>query len=133
MKPMPPGPSLDQIRIDVDEWQVPTFPSATPHGAAAHLRKEAIELYGELWEPAGNQFDGDVIGPLEREIHTYDRDLVRMEMADIFFMLVQLERTTGINLAQAVADKLKINEARAWGEPNEQGVVEHVRGDDGAE
>lgn len=93
-------PVLDAVSRDIVEWGTKTFPRATPESISEHLRREAEELA---------KAPGD-----------------RMEQADVFFLLVQLAGGPEA-LAAACREKLDINKARTWGEPDADGVVEHVR------
>lgn len=97
----PAGATLEAVLDDVRQWQVETFPQATPQSISAHLLAEAREL-------AENPTD-------------------RMEMADVLMLLSGLAKHTGVDLASAVREKLAICRARQWGRPNAQGFVEHVR------
>lgn len=95
------APSLDVLARDIQAWGARTFPDSTPASTAEHLRREVVEL-------------------LENPGH-------REEQADVFHLLVQLARVTGNDLAADVAWKFAINQRRAWGQPDSDGVVEHVR------
>lgn len=90
---------LDLLRDEVIAWANATFTKASPHSKAAHLEREAKELRRD---------------PLDVE-----------EMADVFILLCHL--SDGYDLAGAVRAKLEKNKRRAWGEPDADGVVEHVR------
>lgn len=93
--------TLDSVTREVNEWQAVTFPRATPASVVEHLRREVLEL---------------VEDPTDLS-----------EIADVYFLLVGLTYELGVDLKQIVADKLAVNLKRQWGEPDEQGVVEHVR------
>lgn len=100
----PAVPTLDSIIREVNEWQAATFPRATPASVVEHLRREVDEL---VKDPA------DV-----------------MELADVVFLAVGLAYELDLtvdDLARVVAEKLAINRQRVWQEPDDQGVVEHVR------
>lgn len=97
--------TLDTILCDVTAWQRGQFPHATPASIAKHLLEEAQELQH---------------APSDR-----------MEIADVQILLAGLAAWQGIDLAEAVAEKLAINQARVWGKPDEHGVVKHVEVDDG--
>lgn len=97
-----PKLSLDAILREVGCWQASTFPNATPASCAEHLRREAEEL-------ADNPTDPE-------------------EMADVMMLLYGLSSSAGVDLRQAVADKLRKNRQRLWGQPDRHGVVEHIRG-----
>lgn len=57
----------------------------------------------------------------------------RMEYADCMMLLLDAYRMIGgsaDDLVQACYEKLEINKQRKWGEPDEHGVVEHIRTED---
>lgn len=89
---------LDTLRAEVISWANATFTLANPHSKAAHLEREA------------------------KELRAAPRDVE--EMADVFILLCHL--SDGHDLAAAVRAKLEKNKLRAWGEPDAEGVVEHV-------
>lgn len=97
-------PTLDSILAEVNEWQAVTFPRATPASVVAHLKKEVDELAADPTDTA--------------------------ELADVVFLVVGLAYELGLSmpdLAAVVARKLAVNRTRTWGEPDELGIVEHVR------
>lgn len=94
--------TLDSITREVNDWQAVTFPRATPESVVEHLRREVV----------------DELVPKPRD---------PMEVADVYFLLVGLAYELGVDLKQIVADKLAVNRARTWGQPDAHGVVEHVR------
>ena len=85
---------------DIQAWQHDTFPSATPESAAEHLRREALELLAYPYDPG--------------------------EQSDVFILLTQIAMLTGVDLYDAVCDKMAVNKARRWKHPDADGVVEHV-------
>ncbi len=92
---------LTEILKEINDWQDTVFKKATPHSAAAHLRREAEELWDD---------------PYEEE-----------EIADIFILLAGVAHLAGVDLEGAVERKMAVNRKRTWGEPDKQGVVEHIR------
>lgn len=99
------APTLDSVLAEVNAWQAVTFPRATPASVAEHLRREVLELVNDPTDTA--------------------------ELADVVFLVVGLAYELGLDmttLAAVVAQKLAVNQARTWGQPDEFGVVEHVRG-----
>lgn len=98
-RPAGPVDTLDTLAAELCAWAKVTFPKATPSSIAAHLAREVIEISKDPTDPE--------------------------EHADAFFLLVQLAETH--DLTAAVRAKLEKNKARQWGEPDEFGVVEHVR------
>lgn len=94
---------MDVIVREINEWQDKVFTAATAQSKAAHLKREADELYD-------NPTDGG-------------------EMADIFILLCGVAHKAGLNLEIEVEKKMAINRERIWGKPDAEGVVEHVESD----
>lgn len=98
-----PATRLDSALDEAHAWARATFPTETTEGVVKHLQKEVGELAKEPGDPG--------------------------EIADVLILLARLADRHGIDLAEAVRDKLAILRTREWGEPDADGVVEHVRGD----
>lgn len=83
-------------------WYAPDSPKPqTPKNIACSLAIEAAEV-------------------LEHFQWTDDRDGLEAlsgELADVALYLLQLASVSGINLEQAIVDKLEINASRTWPEP----------------
>lgn len=94
-------PTLDSVIREVNAWQAETFPRATPASVVEHLRREVAEL---------------IVDPTNTS-----------ELADVVFLAVGLAYELDVDLMTIVADKLAVNRARTWGQPDSQGVTEHVR------
>ena len=92
---------LTEIIKEINDWQDKVFTQATAESTAAHLLREAKELYDDPYD-AG-------------------------EIADIFILLAAVAHKTGVDIETAVERKMAINRLRTWGKPDKQGVVEHVR------
>lgn len=92
---------LDGLAMEHCDWARVVFNKSTPHSVTEHLRREAQEL---------------VDAPTDSS-----------EMADVFLLLVWLADITGTDLVGAIEEKIEINKARVWGEPDSQGVVQHIR------
>lgn len=54
-----------------------------------------------------------------------DSDLLANELADVMLYLLQLASVSGIDLEQAVIDKLKINKGRSWDQNLPGNEVDH--------
>jgi predicted house-cleaning noncanonical NTP pyrophosphatase (MazG superfamily) len=93
--------SLEAVWAESVPWQEETFPQATPKSIVAHLLREAQEL-------SENPDDWE-------------------EVADILLLVGHLLHKTGLNAAKITRDKLLKNMQRKWGEPDAEGVVEHIR------
>jgi NTP pyrophosphatase (non-canonical NTP hydrolase) len=72
----------------------------TPRNLAASICIEAAEILEHF------QWNDDV----------KDRAALGGELADVMLYLLQLAKITGIDLEQAVLDKLKANYDRTWGQ-----------------
>lgn len=95
-------PTLDTLAQQIRDWGRITFPTSTPESTFEHLRREVVN------ELSKDPTDGE-------------------EQADAFFLLVQLARVSGNDLAVEVQKKLEINLARKWKPADHLGVVEHVK------
>lgn len=93
--------SLDALTREIVEWQRETFPHGTPASCVAHLVEEVAELSANPTDPS--------------------------EIADCYFLIVGAANRAGVDLVAAVRDKLAVNRARVWGNPDANGVVNHVR------
>ena len=101
-------PSWDRILEEMHQWQLHQFPQATPHSALAHIKKELKEL----------------------DDTPYDME----EWVDLFFLTIQgltkLAREDLNAVRYEIYAKLIKNHNREWGQPDADGVVEHVRKND---
>lgn len=95
---------LDEIVRTCGAWADATFAQDGGYrgpGIIAHLAKEVIEL-------AENPRDME-------------------ELADCMLLLFHLAHQNGGDLQTAIARKFAINQRRKWGNPDSNGVVEHIR------
>ena len=91
---------MNEIQASINRWQNETFThQQTITGLLNHLTKEVIEL---LDKPTSE------------------------EAADCAILLFGLAGRMGFDLLDEVAKKMAINEVRSWGEPDEEGVIEHT-------
>lgn len=96
---------------EITEWQRKTFPKATVLTTVSHLEEEMEELKLAL--------DSDDTGLSVRE-----------EFADCFILLFGAAATYGLtydSIVELIDKKMEINYARKWGEPKENGVVNHIK------
>ena len=91
----------------VGRWGEETFPHSTPATIFAHLRREVDEL-------------GEAIAAGEAE-------RIQEEAADCQLLLYHLAHRHGFYLHDAAGVKFARVKLRTWGEPDAEGVVEHVR------
>lgn len=99
---------LDDIQADIGTWANLTFPKSTPETWAKHLMKEASELYSAIKTGEGDKALGE-------------------ECADVAILLCAIAHRSGISLAEAIHSKMEVNKSRTWGEPDAEGVVEHIK------
>lgn len=97
---------MKTFQREVGEWGDKTFPGSTPNSVVAHLIKEIIEL-SESHDPE--------------------------EGADCLLLLLHHAHKYGYDLLTEARKKFEINKKRRWGEPNKDGVVEHIREERGAD
>lgn len=93
--------SLEKVVEEILEWQAETFKKATQKSRATHLLREAAELYAA---------PGDV-----------------KEAADVIFLAIGLINGAGENLLTVLRQKLDVVKQRKYGEPDDEGVSEHIK------
>ena len=106
---------FEKLLKDVIEWQTKTFGKATPLSKIRHLQKETEELVDDLISSA---YDGP------------ENVMLRLEFADNFLLLFGAALSANFTLNDiydAMFEKLEICKKREWGEPDKDGVVEHIR------
>ena len=83
-------------------WYDPDSPKPqTPPNVAMSLAIEAAE----------------VLEHFQWQEETADKEALAGELADVALYLLQLASITGIDLEQAILDKLALNQTREWPEP----------------
>ena len=94
---------------DITKWQKETFGEATVWSKLSHLDEELAELWDDLNTNNPNR---------------------RLEWADCFLLLFGAAAADGMNysdIVSAITEKMDINYERKWGEPDENGVVNHIK------
>lgn len=109
--PWPIG--LDRFQQDVGAWAEQTFTRATDSSIMAHLGREFKELR-------------DLVARSECDI-AISTDHIAEETADCFLLLLHLAHRCGFSLIDAADEKFTANRLRQWGQPDTEGVVEHLR------
>jgi len=97
------------LQDQVAAWQAETFPGATTRSRIKHLEKE--------------------VGELEEAELGISRERILREAADCAILLFGIAALVGGDLLDEARKKLEINKGRKWGEPDEDGVVEHIDDD----
>jgi len=96
---------LQRFMNELGEWADATFGvNRNPRAVVAHLKKEVDELYDNIYESE--------------------------EYVDCLMLLLDAYRRSGGTADGLIEDafkKLEVCKKRKWSEPNEEGIVEHVR------
>lgn len=95
-----------RIQREVKEWADSVFPHRTAHGALCKLMLE------EIPEFALNQDDPG-------------------EYADLVILVLDIATLNGIDVAEAVRDKMEVNRAREWMINPETGLMRHTNEEEG--
>jgi predicted RNA-binding Zn-ribbon protein involved in translation (DUF1610 family) len=100
----------EKMFVEITEWQDKTFAKESALSCAKHLRKEIDELIHEI------ENDGDV----------------PYEITDVLLLAFGTAHKMGMSyetICRIINGKMEINRSRKWGEPNEEGFVEHIKED----
>lgn len=98
-----------QLFKEVTEWQKATFKDAHEYRFIHHLKQEIEEVIVSM-----------LIGDPTK----------RLEFADCFILLMGAAKADGMSyedICSAISEKLEINKKRVWGEPDSNGVINHVK------
>ena len=94
---------ITALQHEIGEWSEATFDDPGPAPKLHHLKAEVDELLAAPFD--------------------------RIEYADCLILLLDAARKAGISgdeLLEAAYHKLQVNKRRIWGEPDENGVVQHI-------
>lgn len=89
---------ISELTDEVVQWANAAIPDRTPASALIKMFEEVGELSKDLSSPG--------------------------EYADVLIMILDLAHMHGVDLAQAVRDKMKINRLRTWTR-TETGTYQH--------
>lgn len=95
--------------IEIVQWQTDTFGQATALSKIEHLKEEIEELSIDI---------------------AINSDSKILEWADCFLLLFGAAASDGLgyqDICAAIDAKMRINRARKWGKPDENGVVHHIK------
>lgn len=108
---------MNWLQQDYGDWANKQFPShfkedRTPNPSApyAHL---CDPIKGEVWE-------------LGRALKSGEHQKIAMELADCLLLLYSIAHLCGVDLEKAAEYKFMVNRNRRWGEPDRDGIVEHL-------
>lgn len=91
---------LDRLQKEIGLWQAKTFPESTKKTILTHFGREL------------------------RELKVSDKP---SELADMLHLLIAYANKLGVSLMSETLKKFSENQNRKWGEPDQDGVREHVR------
>ncbi len=94
---------------EVTDWQKATFTKIDSLGLVYHLEQELDELKTDILR----------LNPDKR-----------LEFADCFILLMGAAKADGMSyedICNAISEKLEINKKRVWGEPDSNGVINHIK------
>ena len=113
---------MSTLQYEISAWANETFPDSAMPGVMAHLIEEVEELFEatQSAEEAAKRNDDDP------DMYAVKVDEVADECADVMHLLFQVADMYGFDLLAATRLKLKVNKARTWGKPDNNGVVRHV-------
>jgi hypothetical protein len=93
----------------ITNWQRITFPEANALSKIHHLEQEVLELELDL---------------------VSDNDKRSLEFADCILLIFGAACADGMtyeDICKAIDDKMEINKKRTWGNPDANGVVNHLK------
>ena len=107
----------------VGQWTREVFTTATPHGATKRAIQECEELLEVLkyWPPTYELYKDKYASPNEIKAH------IGSEIADVLHCIIDVGAQLGIDVTEALRQKLEVNKARTWSEPDENNQRYHVK------
>lgn len=109
---------MDEIRAWSDlQFDNGIFRPSRSLAISKHLQREANELTVAL----------------EKYFESRCYEPVMEELADVLILLLDVATHTGNDieaLVTAANNKMRINKKRKWGEPDAEGVIEHIENED---
>lgn len=99
--------NLRQVQLEITRWAQETFPHRTDHHATYKLNMEEIP---------------------ELMMHKKEKgtENIGTELADCFILLLDLGSLWGVDVAQAIEKKMRVNYARQWN-MDANGIAQHVK------
>ena len=107
---------MNELQQRHSEWANKQFPSHFKDGKPnpmAPFNHLVSATKGEVWE-------------LRDALKSGDFRRIAMELADCQLLLYSIAHLCGVDLEKAAEYKAMVNMNRKWGEPDEDGIVEHL-------
>ena len=95
---------FQELQHQIKVWADQTFAKGTLQGRINHIKRELKEIEDNPSNPE--------------------------EYADVLIILCHMAASNGVDLYEATVKKFAIVQTRVWGEPDAEGVIEHVRSKD---
>lgn len=123
---------MDELIGEIIAWQRRTFPEDSLRGAIRHLGEEVIEC---LFASVGDhvfQYESSALVNLMKEkakeelASDKERD-PEDEVADLFFMCIQIADHHHLNIHDCIQKKFDKNKSRQWGVDQDE-IARHVPG-----
>lgn len=110
--------SMNELQRLVGEWGIVTFPHSTIATMHEHLRREAEELERGVtrWQRQQRPVKEDVVW-----------QTTMVEVADVLLLALGLAHRKRFSLFDVIQYKFRECQTREWGEPDADGVSEHIR------
>lgn len=105
-------------RQRINDWADATFGNPDITRVLLHLKREVDELI-DAWQ----QYDRNDVGQDFTALHWK----VTEELADCFILLNRAAVMAEVDPIEAQEDKFAVLLVREWGEPDAEGVIEHIR------
>jgi NTP pyrophosphatase (non-canonical NTP hydrolase) len=99
---------------EIVSWQDATFAKATAHSKICHLKQEVQELENEILKDSSIRVEDEMFE----------------ELADCFILLFGAAGCMKMSyeeITEAINKKMVKNKSRVWGQPDANGVVNHVK------
>ena len=106
-----------ETQVTIGRWQKRIFPNVSLYSSVVRMLQEAHELVGLFW------IDRDHALQHPQMPH---KAKIANEIADVYITLVGVAERAGVNIEQAVNDKMEINRKRKWTISND-GTGQHMR------
>ncbi len=107
---------MNHLQQQHGEWANRQFPSHYKDGSPnpmAPLNHLVSATKGEVWE-------------LSAAIMSGNYQSIAMELADCQLLLYSIAHLCSVDLEKAAEYKAMVNMNRKWGEPDKDGIVEHI-------
>lgn len=127
---------MDELIGEIIAWQRKTFPDTTVRGTIRHLGEEVVEMLVACTGEVVHQHETSALVNLMKEKAKEElakdefEDIERNpeeEIADGFFMLIQLADLYKLNVRDCLQKKFDKNKSRQW-QVDQDEIARHIPG-----